>query len=185
MTTLDESGNVLIADSVAGVVWRLDTNSGNHQIAIDDPLMKPAAGPIPLGINGVNIRNGTLYFTNSFALTFNRVAIQSNGTAAGAAAVVVQNGPGDDFAFDAAGTAFVAQNANNTLQKITPDGVATVVAGNLNSTELAGPTAVRLGRTSADGSTLYITTTGGLAGPINGTFIEGGKVVAVDLCTLV
>jgi hypothetical protein len=27
---------------------------------------------------------------------------------------------------------------------------------------------------------LYITTTGALAAPVNGTVIEGGKVVAVD-----
>ena len=186
MTALDGDGNVLIADSGKGVVWRLDTNSGDYKIAIDDPLMKPAAGArVAIGINGIKIRNGTLYFTNTFQFTFNRVSINSNGTAAGAAEVVVQNGMCDDFAFDRAGNAWVALEADNTLQKITPEGAMTAVVGNKYSTELVGPTAMQFGRTPQDESILYITTNGGLAAPVNGTYIEGGKVAAVDLSGLV
>jgi hypothetical protein len=182
MTTLDQGGNVLISDSVAGVVWRLNTRTGDRKIVIDDPLMKPAPGPIVLGINGIQIRNNALFFTNFFGFTFNRVPINPDGTAAAAASVVAKNGIGDDFTFDRAGNAFVAQNPFNTLQKITPEGTVTVVAGSQNSTELVGPTAAQFGQ---DKSTLYITTNGGLAGPVNGTFTEGGKVVAIDLRGLV
>jgi hypothetical protein len=185
MCTFDKSGNVLISDSQASVVWRLDTRSGDHQIAIDDPLMKPLPGPVVLGINGIHIRNNFLYFANSLRLTFNRVPIHSNGTAAGAAKVLVQSGLCDDFAFDQAGNAFMTQNAGNALQKITPEGVVTVIVGNPNSTELVGPMAAQFGRTPLDESILYVTTNGGLAGPVNGTYVEGGKVVAVDLGALV
>jgi hypothetical protein len=180
MTALNGS-TVLIGDSGAGVVWRLDTNSGARQIVIDDPLMKPAPdAPVVLGINGIAIRKGFLYFTNSFRFTFNRVPIRGDGTATGAATVVVQNGAGDDFAFDTSGNAFVTQDPFNALQKITPDGVVTVVVGNVNSTQLVGPTAARFGRTNKDKSTLYVTTSGGLAGPVNGTSdIEGARVVAI------
>jgi len=185
MTTLDKSGNVLIADSGAGVVWQLDTRSGDYRIAIDDPLMKPLPGPVVLGINGIHIRNSFLYFSNSFRFTFNRVPIHSNGTAAGAAKVLVQSGLCDDFAFDQAGNTFMTQDPGNALQKITPEGVVTVVVGNQNSTELVGPTAAQFGRTPLEESILYVTTNGGLASPVNGTYVEGGKVVAVYLGALV
>jgi len=182
MIPLDQSGNVLISDSGAGVIWRVNTRSGDSKIVVDDPLMKPVAGaPAAIGVNGIKIRKGTLFFTNTFGMTFNSVPIQKDGTAIGAAKTIVKNGVGDDFTFDKTGNAFVAQNPLNTLQKITPGGKqVTVVAGNLNSTQLAGPTAAQFGRTKRDGKTLYVTTNGGLAGPINGTIIEGGKVVAVD-----
>jgi sugar lactone lactonase YvrE len=181
MITLDGNGNVLIADSAPGVVWRLDTRSGESQVVIDDPLMKAPAGGPAVGINGINMFNNVLYFTNSFGFTFNRVPINSDGTACGAAQTVAQCEVCDDFTFDQDGNAFVAQNPGNILRKITPDGVSTVLVGNLNSTELAGPSSVRFGRQGEGKSVLYITTCGGLVGPVNGTFVEGGKVVSIDL----
>jgi sugar lactone lactonase YvrE len=182
MIALDQSGNVLIADSGAGVIWRVNTRSGDVKTVVDDPLMKPVAGaPAAIGVNGIKIRKGNLFFTNTFGMTFSSVPIHKDGTAIGAAKVIVKNGIGDDFTFDKSGNALVAQNVLNTLEKITPGGKqVTVVAGNLNSTQLAGPTAAQFGRTKKYERTLYVTTNGGLAGPINGTFIEGGQVVAID-----
>jgi hypothetical protein len=142
--------------------------------------MKPPPGH-PVGINGIKIRNDNLFFTNKFQFTFNRIPIRTNGSAVRPAQVVVENGLCDDFIFDTMGNAFVTTNADNTLQMITPEGAVTVVVGNLNSTQLVGPTAVQFGRTHQDKSTLYITTNGGISGPVNGTFTEGGEVVAVDL----
>jgi hypothetical protein len=146
--------------------------------------MKPVPGPVAVGINGIQIYKGSLYFTNSFGLTFNRVPINSNGSAAGAASVVAKNGIGDDFTFGVDDNAFLAEILSNALQKVTAEGAVTVIVGSQNSTELVGPTAAKFGRKRGDKSTLFITTNGGLAGPVNGTFIEGGKVVAVDLRTL-
>jgi sugar lactone lactonase YvrE len=183
MITLDGNGNVLIADSAAGAVWRLDTSSGESQIVINDPLMKAPAGGPQVGINGIGISKNTLYFTNSFAFTFNRIPINSDGTPSGPSQTVAPCQVCDDFALDGDGNAFVAVNPGNELQKITADGVSTVLVGNLNSTELAGPSSVRFGRKGGEGnSVVYITTCGGLVGPVNGTFVEGGKVVSVDLC---
>lgn len=181
MVTLDGNGNVLIADSAAGVVWRLDTHSGESKVVIDDPLMKAPAGGVAVGINGIGMFKNSVYFTNSFGNTFNRVPINSDGTASGAAQTVAQCSICDDFTFDKNGNAFVTQNPGNTLTKITPDGVSTVLVGNLNSTELAGPSSARFGRRDEDKSVLYLTTDGGLVGPVNGNFVEGGKVVAIKL----
>jgi hypothetical protein len=187
MITLDKTSNVLIADSAAGVVWRLDTRTGESQIVIDDPLMKAPAGGPAVGINGIGMFNNSLYFTNSFGLSFNRVSIDSNGKASGTAQTVAKCEICDDFTFDQKGNALVTQNPGNILRKITPGGVSTVLVGGLNSTKLAGPSSARFGRKSngkgkgKGGSVLYLTTCGGLVSPVNGTFVEGGKVVAIDL----
>jgi hypothetical protein len=45
---------------------------------------------------------------------------------------------------------------------------------------VAGCTAAAFGRSKKDGKTLYVTTSGGQAVPVNGTVTEGGKVVAID-----
>jgi hypothetical protein len=182
MTALDRNGKVLIADSTAGVVWRLDTRSGDTKVVIDDPLMKAPAGGVAIGINGLDIFESVLYFTNSFANTFNRVPINSDGTPSGASQTIVScDLVCDDFSIDEKGNAFIAQNTGNALRKVTPDGVSTIVVGGLNSTDLAGPTSARFSRKPGEKSVMYVTTCGGLAGPVNGTFVEGGKVVAIDV----
>lgn len=177
MTTLDTSGIVLVADSGQGVVYRVDTSTGKYSVAVNNTLMAPIQPGI--GVNGIHIRDGALHFTSSSQGIFGRVPIFPNGTASGAAVVVAHNGFGDDFTFDRAGNAYVAQGTLNTVQKITPSGKASIVAGNLNSSTLAGATSTHFGRTLGDEGVLYVTTNGGIQGPVNGTYIEGGKVVAI------
>ena len=181
MIVLDTSGTVLVADSGAGAVYRVNTRTGENEVVITDPLMQPAAGaPFQLGINGINIRNGYLYFTSSTQGLFARIAIRADGTpAAGAAAVVSRTGAVDDFAFARNGAAYIATNLGNTLLEVTPAGNATVVAGNVNSSVLAGATSAHFGRTAADSSVLYVTTDGRFTNAAgNATFLPG-KVVAV------
>ncbi len=48
-----------------------------------------------------------------------------------------------------------------------------IIAGNTNSNLLAGDTAAAFGRTALDQSILYVVTNGGIAAPVNGTYIEG------------
>lgn len=59
-----------------------------------------------------------------------------------------------------------------------------VVAGAQQESVVAGAIAGTFGRTSADRHILYVVTDGGLASPINGTFVEPAKVVAVDTSRL-
>ena len=56
---------VLIADSVLGVIWRVDTHSGAQAIVIDDPALKPSGTTLQIGVNGVHIAGDLLYFTSS------------------------------------------------------------------------------------------------------------------------
>jgi hypothetical protein len=183
MIKLPHANKLLIADSVLGVVFGLDLDNSTYDITINDPLMKPVStSPFPLGINGIRLgRNNELFFTNTFNYTFNRVPILDDGYATGPAVTIAKESTGDDFALDKYDNAYVTQNGGNEILKITHEGNVSVVVGNLNSTQIVGPTSAQFGRTNEDNRTLYITTNGGLALPVNGTFIEGGMLVALSL----
>ena len=84
----------------------------------------------------------------------------ADGTATGKTAVVAKKVFFDDFCFDDEGNALVAQNVQDTVAKITPDGKATVVSGSPNSTLVAGATASEFGRTAVDRSVMYATFSG-------------------------
>lgn len=64
------------------------------------------------------------------------------------------------------------------MTQITPDGKATVIAGSLNSTDLANPTSVQFGRTEKDRRTIYVTTAGGDETQVD---IVGAQLAAVEL----
>lgn len=169
-------GLVVIGDAGAGAVFTLDVGSGVYSKTIDDSTMKPTAS-LPLGINGMKIRDQHLYYLNTGQQIFSRIPINSaDGTSAGPSEIIAVDFFGDDFSFDQMGNAYIGQNIQNTVAKITPDGVVTVVAGNLYSTLVAGPTSTAFGRTHDDLSVLYVTTSGGIGGPVR---TEGGKVVAI------
>lgn len=90
----------------------------------------------------------------------------------------------DDFALRNDGTAYIAGFATNAVVEITPARAVSVIAGYLNSTLVAGATAAQFGRRRWDTNTLYVTTSGARLAPVNGTFTEGGKIVALDLTRL-
>ena len=177
MTALDKDQNTtLIADSQAGAVWKLNVWTREYEVIIKDPLMDPGSF---IGVNGIKIQNGYLYFTNSAAGSLNRVPINADGTAK-APAETVQTGltSADDFTFDEAGNAYLVQNTVNQLTEISAKGQVTTLVGGLNDSYLSGATAVQFGRTVLDDEVLYVTTSGGQGAPVNGKIVPG-KVVAV------
>ena len=178
MAVLNESsGLIVIGDAGAGQVFTVDVGTGTYSKTMEDPTMAPTPST-QLGINGMKIRGGYLYYTTSAQATFNRIPINAaDGSPAGPAEVLARFFLGDDFSFDPAGNAYVAQNAVNTVAKVTPGGVVSIVAGSLDSTVVAGSTSTKFGRTPKDRSVLYVTTTGGYLSPV---VLQGGKVVAID-----
>ena len=182
-----EEGILLSPDTLQGVVYLINIHSGTYHIAISDPLMKPLSPPAILGINGIKISGSTLYFTNTGQQIYASIPIHlSNGTAAGPSKIVAHSLTSttsyDDFIIDErTGAVYLTTMAGDSIAQLTPSGKQTIIAGKMGSTEIAQPTAVRFGRTWFDKDTLYVTTGGGVAGPINGTIIVGGQVVAVDL----
>lgn len=177
---------IILADTYLGVIWKLDVQTSAQSIVIDLPEMKP---PTPnnsasLGVNGIKIRDGFLYFTNTDVGTFSRVHIDTNGTAYGAVQTLATVPYADDFALDAQGNAWVAQGPLNTVAFVKYNGGkqpwnVTTAAGSIGELTVAGGTACAFGRGPTDQGTLYVTTEGGTTAPVNGTITEGGKVVAL------
>ena len=181
LTTLNPT-TVLAADYQKGVVWAINVVTGHSRVVLNDPLMAPGGSLTTLGINGVRLHGNTLYFTNSAQGLLAKIDTNADGTAAGKATVVARSSNGsfyDDFALDWRGDAFLATGGGNSIEEI-GRGKQVIVAGNVNSTEIAEPTSAQFGRTSADREVLYVTTGGGLAIPVNGDEIVGGQLVAVD-----
>ena len=180
----NDNSALLIADSIAGSVIRLDVNTGSYNTVIKDKTMASPSPAGALGINGIRVHGQDLFFTNFAEKTFMKMPISRvRGTAAGPAAVVINGTTGDDFILSKDGKkAWIATNFLNTLFEVhTPGQKGRIVAGGANGTDLVRATAVAFGRTWGDRNSLYVVTTGGLDSPFGGRGVTGGRVVRVDL----
>lgn len=183
------SDTALVADSGMNSSWALNISSVQYELAIKVPQMKPPAGSkLDEGINGLHVRQQHLYWTNSEAEMLYRIQVdlQSGRAVRNAQVESIVNVTTfiDDFAFDRHGRAWVATDAGNTLIVVPntekEDFTYWTVDGSTTSTVMEGSTSCAFGRGRDDRDILYVTTNGGLTARINGTVLEGGKVVAVD-----
>lgn len=167
------AGIVLVADSVNGVVWSVNVLTGDTAIAVDDASLAPDAslsGGLALGVNGISVSNGYLYYDNTNQVTFNRIPINATtGKATGPAELLIDqefaNIFPDDFTLDFAGGAWLACEYGHIAYF---EGVGSgkqpgikAVAG--NATGPVGLTAAKFGTTQEDlkRGSLYVTTNGG------------------------
>ncbi|KAF2275249.1 uncharacterized protein EI97DRAFT_494852 [Westerdykella ornata] len=181
MTKLKER-TVLIADSMAGNVIKLDTGTGKSEVILDDVTMKPTAIPRFIsGINGIKLLGDHFYYTNSFTGKLHRIRIDlESGKAIGAAETVASDlVDNDDFAILENGTAFVVRDNYNVVERVEPDGTHKIFAGSIDSSGMAGPTAATIGRTARDRNVLYVVTNGGMRAPVGGEVVPG-RVVAIS-----
>ncbi|KAM3500313.1 hypothetical protein MY10362_006509 [Beauveria mimosiformis] len=179
MVTLDaEAGTVLVGDAAEGVIFRLNTKTGEYALVQrDESFRPPVDAALPVGLNGIRISENYLYYVNTFNPLYGRVPIDNvTGEATGPYERISTGVPADDFALDANKTAYVAGGVANVVTKIELNGESTVIAGNLNSSFVAAGTATVFGRTRKDEHVLYVTTGGASEAPVNGTFSEGGKI---------
>lgn len=180
-------GYALVADSVLGAVWKIDMVTGDSEIVIELPEMKPPAkAAINVGINGLKLRDNFIYWTNAEAFTLFRIQIDLTTGKVAAGAKVQTLGVTtfllDDFIFDKAGNVYQATGAN---QIILFPGAANgrtnikpiTIEGSQNSFNVAGSTSCRFGRTRFDSEILYVTTGGGTIGSTT----QAGKIVAIDI----
>jgi sugar lactone lactonase YvrE len=178
---------VLVADSFLGIIWRVDLTTGHYKIAIDVPetrATKPDA-LLQIGVNGLKIHKGYLYWSNTNLISIFRVRISEEGNLSENAIIETiaefKDTPAiDDFVINETGTIWVTTNVDGKLYTVDADGSIRLVLGSSTEMTLAGDTAAAFGRTRGDSHILYVTTAGGIAAPINGTVIEPGKVVAID-----
>ncbi|KAI1136845.1 hypothetical protein F5Y05DRAFT_389267 [Hypoxylon sp. FL0543] len=176
-----EGDIVLIGDSFAGSLWRLNTTSGAHDSVLAVAEMAPPAGAaLPIGINGLKIHDGYVYWSNSAKVAIYRSKIDENGYPVANATIetmaTLDSPFVDDFAFDAQGLLWAATNSDNKVDVVRPDGSYETVVGGAMEDIVGGDTAVAFGRTLWDSDVLYVTTSGTL--PNNRT--EPAKVVAVN-----
>jgi sugar lactone lactonase YvrE len=176
-----EAGTILIADSVNGIVWKVNVNDGKVEKVIELDEMKPPPPPaLQIGINGIKVRDGYLYWSNTVKMLFCRIKIDEEGKPTGSVEVLERDILIDDFCFDNHGNAWLTQHGLNVLGVVKAAGGVVTAAGRLDKLTIAGGTACQFGRTSSDADILYFVTTGGMSAPVNGTEVEGGKVVAID-----
>lgn len=98
ITTLPDSPNLLlIADPSLAIIWRLNTLTGAVDKPFDPSIFASRDAPTsildsspianlsekPPFLNGIHVLGQYLYFTNSIAITVNRVRITPNGSPAG------------------------------------------------------------------------------------------------------
>jgi hypothetical protein len=87
----------------------------------------------------------------------------------------------NDFAVGKDGAIYLATGTENVITGVRADGEMRILAGGLNSTEVAEPTSLVWGRTERDKDILYVTTGGWLGGPVNESVVVGGQVLSIDL----
>jgi len=172
-----------MADAQLGLIFKMNVHTGKYSVAVNETLTQKCHPHDLESVNGLKYFNNYLYWTNSGCGWYAKIAINAAGEAVGKASIISNPHVSlDDFAIGADGTAWLAASFVNQIVTINAEGKYTSVAGNLNSTEVAQPTALIFGRTEQDKEmgTLYVTTAGAIGDPINGTTIVGAQLLAID-----
>ncbi|CBF73461.1 uncharacterized protein ANIA_07888 [Aspergillus nidulans FGSC A4] len=176
------NGIVIAADSTNGCIWRVDVKTRAYESVLKDETMQPVpVNDVQLGINGLQVFGNTAYYTNTPKNLFCRVQLHPvSGRPTSPVDIISDSVEADDFAITPAGIAYLANTYQNKITKFSWRN-SEVIAGSLNSSSIPNPTSAIFGRTAKDRNVLYVTTGGGEAGPINGTFVEGGAVLSLRL----
>ena len=174
---------LLIADSFAGLIWRVDLGDSDarpqasvwlahHSMCHFPGKMKPEQP----GVNGVRFaaKSGHVYYTSTAKKLLMRVAVDAGTLArAGEPELVVAGRMGDDFCVDEdAGVIYLTTHRQDTIDLISMEpghnsGFSQIVAGDPFTHELVGPTSGAWGRAPGDvGRVAYFTTDGGTASPL-------------------
>jgi hypothetical protein len=191
-------GVVLLADSVSGLIWRVDLPAGHGQAtarvwlkhdSMDDDPDSPLV-PAQPGVNGVRYaaRTSYLYYTSTAQQLFMRVPVNP-GTRdpAGAPEFVAGGIMADDFCLDEnTGVAYVTTHRQNTIDRVPlqpgGSGARQIVAGEPFDEQLVGPSSAAWGRQPGDyGRVAYITTDGGLIAPPTDDIVRPARLLRAEL----
>ncbi|MEM7442676.1 MAG: hypothetical protein AAF414_05020 [Pseudomonadota bacterium] len=124
-----ETGQVLIADSIAGTIWSLDLVSGQvvswlqHEMLTQNPDL-PVFAP---GANGIKQDGNRLLVSNSGRGAIFEIALDDAGEAASEPQLFAQTGAVDDFYVDGGRILFTTHG--DALQAIETDGtISTLIS---------------------------------------------------------
>lgn len=151
---------VLMVDQALGAIWAVDMLHGGAKLAIQIKAMEDPKSS-GNGVNGIRVRNGTLYFNNPSLNTFCSVPIDmESGIKTGDVRVISSNLAGlDDFEIDEErGFAYITRGPQNALVKLR------LATGHHHvfAKDLPGPTSTRWADGGQDGCALYVSTVGAL-----------------------
>lgn len=152
---------------------------------LQDAETMNATSSFPIGVNGLQTIDSTLYYINSAKALLSRVDINPDGTAAGPYEIVANISSSlllpDDFAILPSGEAFIA--GSNEILYVQPDGNFSVIAGGEQELQLAGATSAIFG-IGKQKHTLYVSSSGHDSKPGNSTDITSGKIVVIKISGL-
>jgi hypothetical protein len=188
--------NVLLAAGMVSLIWRIDLQDdarGSARIWLQHDTMKNRPGdrkPDQPGTNGVQFdpRTSYLYYTTTSQQMMLRVKVDSSTHEPTELPEFVAGGrEWDDFLIDeVAGIGYVTTHRENTIDRVrlAHDGNRagrTVIAGDLFTDLLVGPSAAAWGNAPGDhGRIAYVATDGGTAQPPDGVF-RTAKVLRLEL----
>jgi sugar lactone lactonase YvrE len=156
--TFDDAGNLYIADSDLGRIWRIARGASRATVWAQSRLLAPTGAkyksfPLP-GANGIKLRHNLVYVTNTAIETVLTIPLLPGGSA-GKVTVRFRGIAGDDFAFASDGDIYVAENPLNKLIRIDPTGRVTRIATAADG--LQNPSAVAFDPRPRLRTHLYIT----------------------------
>lgn len=172
-------GLLLAADSIRGLIWQLNLHTKEIKIFTEDPLTTTIPdSQLPIGVNGIKVRKGAVYFSNTNREIIARLIVKNNKTPIGSAVPIVTGLTGmDDFAIGANGAFFAAENLNDALSYAPATGGDAQIIANIT----ANPTAVAFGRRPEDAQSVYVTCAGGTFADFSSPSPPRGKVLKVDV----
>lgn len=153
--TFDSQGNLFVADSQLGSIWRIAQGSEQAELWLENDLLRSnLSGSFTVGANGLKFWRGELYVSNSDKEDIIRIPVQSNGSA-GTPAIYIKRLRTDDFAFDVRGNLYAATGLDNTIMRVSPDGSRKTLLTAEDGLDV--PSAVAFGTSPNERTDLFIT----------------------------
>lgn len=190
-------GVMVLADSFASKIWRVDLTSDGRSGTVrewlsHDSMAHHPRGPMPdqPGVNGVRYASKTrhLYYTSTAQQLLMRVPVDPRTLApVGEPERVAHGMMWDDFCIDEDnGFAYVTTHRQNSIERISlvpaTYGDRRSVAGVPFTEQLLGPTSMAWSRNPGDyGRVAYVTTDGGIKAPMPDRVLRPSKVLRMQL----
>ena len=151
---------VLIADSIAGTIWRVNIKTQTITPWLKDDALgrDPAVKEFRPGANGLKRQGNTLIVSNSSYGTLSVIDVDAAGAPSGALKLLARVERIDDFVIGASGEIVYATHGD-TLMRRSKDGATSV----LMQSGCDGCTAVTMGNGAGGAKALIVLTTGGFS----------------------
>ncbi|CDT55449.1 exported hypothetical protein [Vibrio coralliirubri] len=144
----------LIADAAMGKIYSFDMNSNKLSLWLDDEALKPMEERPGLpGVNGIQLYEGAIYFTNSAQQTLGKITL--NDQQAVKIEIIEKGIQADDFVINKQGDWFLTTHHHEII-KFTAEKQKSVVLEH----GIEGNTAIQMSK--QDKGYFYITNDGGL-----------------------